>query len=125
MRIGTDICEISRIRKSAQKESFLRHVFSEEELSFLRIKRDPAPSMAANWAAKEAFAKALGTGVRGFELRDVSVLRDELGAPYFKLSGKAAEIADSLGLTPIVSLSHSDEYAVAFVVCEQKEGGDL
>lgn len=119
MRIGTDIVEIDRIRKSAQKERFLKHVFSSDELEFLNKKRDPAPSMAANWAAKEAFSKALGTGVRGFELYEVEVLRDELGAPFFRLSGKAEEIAQGLGIKPIVSLSHSDKYAVAFVVCEE------
>ena len=121
MRIGTDIVEVSRIRKSAEKERFLKHVFSKEELDFLLKKRDPAPSMAANWAAKEAFSKALGTGVRGFELHEVSVLRDELGAPFFKLSGKAGEIAQELGIMPSVSLSHTEEYAVAFVVCEEQD----
>ena len=121
IRIGTDIIEISLIRKSAENKHFLKHVFSDEELEFLTKKRDPAPSAAANWAAKEAFAKALGTGVRGFELNEVSVLRDELGAPYFKLSGKALEIARGLNITPRVSLSHSDEYAVAFVICEEAQ----
>ncbi|MBR1749457.1 MAG: holo-ACP synthase [Ruminococcus sp.] len=121
MRIGTDIVEIDRIRRSVQKQGFLRHVYSKEEMAFFETKKDPAPSMAANWAAKEAFSKALGTGVVGFEMHDISVLRDKLGAPYLSLSGNAKEIADKMGLTPLVTLSHSDKYAVAFVVCEENK----
>jgi len=54
----------------------------------LRVMRDAVPTIAANFAAKEAFSKALGTGVRGFLLAEVSVLRNELGAPYLALSGQ-------------------------------------
>ena len=119
MRIGTDIVGVERMRRSCAKESFLRRVYTEREYSQFEKKSDPVPSLAANWAAKEAFSKALGTGVRGFELTEVEVLRDELGAPYFVLSGKAKEIADKMHLKPSVSLSHEKEYAVAFVVCEE------
>ena len=107
--------EIDRIKKSVSRESFIKRVFSEDELEYFSTKASPYESMAANWAAKEAFSKALGTGVRGFELKEVSCLRDELGAPYLRLCGKAAEAAE--GLTFSVSLTHTKEYASAVVLC--------
>ncbi len=77
-------------------------------------------TIAANFAAKEAFAKALGTGVRGFSLGEVSVLRDRLGAPYFLLSGRAKQLAEERGLAFSVSLTHTDALAAAFVVAWAK-----
>lgn len=81
-------------------------------------------TIAASFAAKEAFSKALGTGIRGFALAEVSVLRDSLGAPYFALSGRAARLAEERGLRFSVSLSHTEDLAAAFVVAwrEGKEG---
>ncbi len=112
--VGTDMVETDRIRKSVSRERFLKMVFSEEELELFGKKASPYESMAANWAAKEAFAKALGTGVRGFELKEISCLRDELGAPYLKLSGKAQKAAEGLRFS--VSLTHTKEYASAVVL---------
>lgn len=114
--VGTDIVEISRIRKSCQNRRFMERVYSEKEAALFLTKRDPYPSLAGNWAAKEAFSKALGTGVRGFELSDISVLRDNSGAPYFEFTGKAKEITDSRKLDFSVSISHSKEYATAVVI---------
>ena len=79
--------------------------------------------MAANFAAKEAFSKALGTGLRGFRLTEVQVLRDEWGAPFFQLDGTAAERAR--GLCFSVSLTHTREYAQAFVLAEETEKGGM
>lgn len=125
MRIctGIDLVEISRIRSSLQNPRFLTRVFSSAEREYLQGKKDMAPSAAANFAAKEAFSKALGTGVRGFSLCEVSVLRDSLGAPYLLLEGKAAAIAQGQGLSFSVSLTHTREYASAVVVAysEQKQ----
>ena len=80
-------------------------------------------TIAASYAAKEAFSKALGTGVRGFSLTEVSVLRDSLGAPYFAFSGRAARLVAEQGLRFYVSLTHTDELAAAFVVAWQEEKG--
>jgi holo-[acyl-carrier protein] synthase len=80
-------------------------------------------TIAASYAAKEAFSKAMGTGVRGFSLAEVSVLRDSLGAPYFALSGRAARLAAERGLCFSVSLTHTDELAAAFVVAWQEGKG--
>lgn len=121
MRAGTDIVAVGRIRKSIGRESFLKHVYSQKEREYIFSKADPAPSAAANWAGKEAYAKALGTGVRDFELSEVEILRDTLGAPYIVLSGKAKQKAELMGVKSItVSLSHEREYAVAFVIVEEE-----
>ena len=77
--------------------------------------------MAGNWAAKEAFAKSLGTGVEDFGLSEVEVLRDKLGAPYIRLSGNAKRIADEMGLDFSVSISHTSELAIATVIAFPKE----
>lgn len=112
--VGIDIIDISRIKHSSASESFMSRVFSKKELDFFSSKKNPYPSMAGNWAAKEAFSKALGTGVRGFSLNEISVLREENGKPYLELSEKAAYIAK--GLSFEVSISHTDTLATAIVI---------
>ena len=119
--IGVDIVSIERIEKSLQKESFLRRVFGGEEIAlFVTENKIKVNSLAANFAAKEAFSKALGTGVRGFDFDEVQILRDNLGAPYFVFSGRAAELVNSKNLQFKVSLSHEKDTAIAFVVAQQK-----
>ncbi|MBQ4094909.1 MAG: holo-ACP synthase [Oscillospiraceae bacterium] len=120
-RIGTDIVEVKRIEKSAQRESFLRRVYSQAESALFSDKVNGYESMAGNWAAKEAFAKSLGTGVEDFGLSEVEVLRDKLGAPYIRLSGNAKRIADEMGLDFSVSISHTSELAIATVIAFPKE----
>ena len=117
---GIDIVEIKRIKEAMQKEGFLERFFAESEIEYFKSRKFAAASVAANFAAKEAFSKALGTGVRGFLLREVEILRDELGKPHIALSGAAKEIVDKAGITGLyVSISHSEEYAVAQVIAEK------
>ncbi|MGN0594095.1 MAG: holo-ACP synthase [Hominimerdicola sp.] len=118
---GTDIVEVERIKKSCANERFLKRVYSEKELALFLHKKNPYESLAGNWAAKEAFSKCLKTGVRNFELNEVSCLRDELGCPYFEFSGSALEIVERLDLKFSVSISHTKEYATAVVICCKKE----
>ncbi len=113
-KIGTDIVEVERIKKSVSNERFKLKVFSPDELSFIEKKKNPFESFAGNWAAKEAFSKAIGTGVRSFSLAEVEVLRDNLGKPYLKLSGNALAAAD--GLSFDVSISHTKTLATATVI---------
>ena len=120
-KIGVDITEISRIENSSKRDSFMKRVFSREETALFSLKSNPYPSMAGNWAAKEAFSKALGTGVRGFGLSEVEILRDELGCPYIRLSGKALEIAREKNLEFSVSISHTDDLAEAVVIAYRKD----
>lgn len=117
--IGTDIITISRIAKALEKPSFLTKVYGKREIAlFASGDRLKINSLAANFAAKEAFGKALGTGVRGFELYEVEILRDETGKPYFYLTGKAKEFAESKNLKFHLSLSHEGDKAIAFAVAE-------
>lgn len=113
-RIGTDIVEVDRIKKSVSKEHFKNRVYSPDEISLIEKKKNKFESYAGNWAAKEAFSKALGTGVRSFSLAEVEVLRDDLGKPYLKLSGNAQSAADRFSFD--VSISHTDKLAIATVI---------
>ena len=79
--IGTDMIEIQRIVKACQKQAFLMRCFSMEELKFVR--NDPIKA-AGNWAVKEAVGKAFGTGISGFEMNEIEVLREKNGRPYVR-----------------------------------------
>lgn len=114
MTCGVDIVKIERIERSIKKERFLREVYSPGEIEL--INKKGTKTAAGNYAAKEAFSKALGTGIRGFSLNEVSVLRNEEGAPYFEFSGNAAAL--TAGKSFQCSISHDGEYAIAFVVGE-------
>lgn len=118
--IGTDIIEIERVGKSVLKEEFKRKLYSEREIAYCEANRK-AESYAARFAGKEAFFKALGTGWRdGLVLTEVEILNDEFGKPYIELSGKTKEIVEAKGVKLIhLSLSHSKENAIAFVVLER------
>lgn len=118
--VGIDLVEISRIQKSMQNPRFIARVFGVSEQKLLTGPR-AGERAAANFAAKEAFGKALGTGIAGFSLCEVETLRDERGAPYLQLSGKAARIARERGLRFTVSLTHAQEYAAAVVIAEKEE----
>jgi holo-[acyl-carrier protein] synthase len=112
--LGVDMLEINRIEKSAFNPRFLSRVFGDRELAIYKERGKPASFLAANFCAKEAFSKAIGTGVRGFELKDVQLLRGELGKPYLELSGKAKILAKNMDFE--VSVSHTKEYAIAVVI---------
>jgi holo-[acyl-carrier protein] synthase len=95
-------------------DRFLRRVYSTEELANCR---GQVPRLAGRFAAKEAIAKALGTGIRGIGWREMEVLPDPRGRPVVQLAGRAAERADELGLPHwAISISHSSLLAIAFVV---------
>lgn len=116
--IGTDIIEIKRIDKAMKIEKFRKKIFTEAEMVF--ISRKGVHSAAANFAGKEAVAKALGTGIKGFKATDIEILRNDLGRPYVLLHNGAKQLADSNNVTSLhISLSHCKEYAVAFVVMER------
>lgn len=112
--------EISRIEQIVSKDPrFLTRFFGTEERKIFTKKEQSKTyfqSIAANFAAKEAFSKALGTGVRDFSLKEVQILRDELGAPYLLLSGKALAIAQERNVNFSVSQSHTEQHAIAIVI---------
>jgi len=113
---GVDLIEIQRIRDSIERhgERFTQRVFTENELA---ICGDSTPSLAVRFAAKEAVAKALGTGIGDVRWLEIEILRDEARAPVLNLHGDAQKLADTLGLQIwSVSLSHSVSHAIAYVV---------
>lgn len=117
--IGTDIIEIDRIEKAVNNtKGFLGKVFTDREILFFDTKNMRCEVIAGNFAAKEAISKAIGTGIRGFGLKDIEVLRDELGKPVATLSEK---INDLIGVDKYklnVSISHNQTSAIAFAVLE-------
>ena len=90
LRMGFDAVQIDRMEKKLKGEAFCRRAFSEEENALFARKKHPAPTAAANFAAKEALAKALRCGIFGFDLQEAPVLRREDGSPYFAFSGELA-----------------------------------
>lgn len=119
--IGVDLTTISRIEKSLEKPGFANFAYGEKELELFYSSKPKVSSLAANFAAKEAFGKALGTGVRNFNLNEVQVLRQENGQPYFKFSGKALDIVLKGGYIPQLSLSHEGDLAIATVILQTEK----
>ena len=115
--IGIDLIEIERVAKACEREFFLKQCFTDDEINLIG---DRWAKVAGNFAVKEAVAKMFGTGFRGISLKEIEVLRDELGKPYVNLYGKAAELAKEQGISTIhVSITNTKEYANAFVVGEK------
>ena len=114
--VGTDLIEIERVKKACEKEAFLSRVYTEEER---RQAGGKASRLAGNFAVKEAVSKVFGTGFRSFELKDIEVLRDELGKPYVKLYRGAGDLAKALQIRQIhVSITNTEQQAMAFAVGE-------
>lgn len=120
LKNGIDLVEIERILQSCENPNFVERVFGEKERAQFSAQKHPAKHMAGAFAAKEAFAKALGTGIRGFALCEVEVLHDALGAPYFALSGQAKALVDAQNLEFALSITHTDTLAAAFVTAYRK-----
>ncbi len=119
--IGTDLARIERFRKFLEPGNrLLERLFSAAERGYALEKKDPAPHLAARFAAKEAFLKALGTGLRdGLAWQQIIVTRDALGCPSLQLSGRAAEMLVARGVNSVhLSCSHDGDYAVATVILE-------
>lgn len=117
--IGTDIIEIKRIEKVINRtNSFIEKSFTSNEIEYFKTKGLKGNVIAGNFAAKEAISKAIGTGFRGFGLKDIEVLRDEFGKPIVKLSNKIYEVLNMKQLNIYVSISHSIENAIAYAVIE-------
>lgn len=114
--------EIERVRQSAERfgERFLQRVFTPDEIAYCYAKKSFAESLAARFAAKEAGAKALGTGIsRGVGWKELEVRRRPGQRPELHLSGRAAEIAAALGIRRLsLSLTHTREMSMAVVVAE-------
>lgn len=118
--IGTDIVKIGRIEKIINRTPrFLEGAFTYLEICYFKIKKNSAESIAGVFAVKEAVSKALGTGFRGFGLHDIEVIHDELGKPSVKISDKIVEKYRLNNCKIHVTISHTSEDAIAFVVIEE------
>ncbi|MCI8458976.1 MAG: holo-ACP synthase [Clostridia bacterium] len=109
--LGCDIVEIERVRDAAQKEAFITGVFTQAERAYYAEHGGKAQTLAGMFCAKEAVAKALGCGFRGFRPNDIEILHTAQGAPYAVLRGRAAVLFPRVRLE--ISVSHCNAYAMA------------
>ena len=118
--LGIDIVEVSRLEKWLNDKKLLERFFNKEELEYVLSKGDGAARfLAVRFAAKEAFGKALGTGLAGIELKDIAVVNDKIGRPFLKLFGTALQALKEKGGADIhLSLTHEKTTAAAVVIIE-------
>ncbi len=128
--IGIDAVDIDRFRRVlARRPGVAERMFTAAERAYAADSADPAPHLAARFAAKEAVMKALGTGIGGFALRDVEVVREAgtgagRGAPSLRLADRAAALAQDRGVSRWhVSMTHTDALALAVVLAEAGPSG--
>lgn len=118
--IGTDIIEIERIAKSHRQygDKFLNRIFTQEEIRYAMAKKDPYPSLAVRFAAKEALIKATREGkFHHFDWLEAAIDTHHNGVPHFRFQNALARFLENA--TVHVSLSHSQHYAAATVVIEK------
>lgn len=113
---GIDLVELERVRCCMRNPRFCRRILGLDEYAQLQERGFPVESVAVSFCAKEAFAKAMGTGIRGFRLSDVELLRDPAGRPYFQLHNRALELAREKRYVFSVSATHTRLYASVVVV---------
>lgn len=117
--IGTDIVSVERMKDNLGKhgDKFARRILTEHEMNDFSRTKQPEHFLAKRFAAKEAAAKALGTGFSdGISLGDIGVTHDNKGKPLLEFSGRALEIAQSFGICEShISIADESEHAVAFV----------
>ena len=111
LKNGVDVVEISRFREMKNLDAFIKRGFTKKEAEYFASKKTPYENIAGFFAAKEAFSKYMGTGIRGFGWRDMEIIHDELGKPCLYFLGRKAPVD--------LSISHSDTVAVAVVVGEE------
>jgi holo-[acyl-carrier protein] synthase len=116
--IGVDAVDIERFRSSLERTPSMRHrLFTDAELADVAAKKDPVPSLAGRFAAREAVMKAMGVGLGAFGFHDVWVERHDSGAPYLVVTGPALALADEREIRGWhLSITHTALVAVAYVV---------
>ena len=118
--VGIDIVHIKRMEKWLLNSSLLQRYFHPEELSYaFSLGKRSAQTLAARFAAKEAFGKAIGTGLANINLKEILVHNEKNGKPVMKLSGTAKKAMEEAGAGKVhISLTHESDNAVAMVVLE-------
>ena len=118
--VGTDIVSVERIKKSLKNKNFLRRIFNTKEILKCKKKINGFNCYSKRFAAKEAFSKALGTGIsKGIRFNEIIILNKKSGKPYITLSGQTKKIIErkfkKKKIKVSLSLSDETKYAVAFV----------
>lgn len=118
--IGIDLIEVDRIEKAiSRNDRFLERVFSTAELDYLKTRNYNKFTVSGLFASKEAVSKALGTGINGFDWKDIEICKDHLGKPMVLLKRYAQNVAESRGIRDIhISISHDKENAISIAVAE-------
>jgi holo-[acyl-carrier protein] synthase len=120
--IGIDIIEVERVGKLiSKKDKFIRRIYTQTEINYCENFKRKEQEYAGRFSAKEAFSKAMGTGIgHGIKFSEIEIVNDELGKPEINLYGKTKEYFENKGLSNIyVTISHIKEYATAVVVIEK------
>ena len=123
--IGVDIIENSRIAKSLKNKLFIKRIFSNSEILIANMIKDKKGYYSKRFAAKEAFAKSIGTGFRDdFNFKDISIINDKLGKPSFVINEKIKKIVKKKFKTTsfnfFLSISDEKKYSVAYVILQKK-----
>ena len=123
--IGVDIIEKSRINKSLKKDQFINRIFSKQEILIGKKIRDKNSYFSKRFTAKEAFAKSVGTGFRNnLNFKDITILNDRLGKPYFKITDKIKDIIKKNFKTSsfnfFLSISDEKKYCISYVILQKK-----
>jgi len=119
--IGIDIVQINRMERWVENHSLLERFFHPDELSLASSRKNSmSQTLAARFAAKEAFGKALGTGLAQISLKDIIIYNIENGKPEIKLTGTAQKAFEKTGANMVhISLSHEKDNAIAMIVIER------
>jgi len=121
---GIDIVKVERIKEMAEKhaDKFLKRIFTAREIEYCAARKYKYEHYAARFAGKEAAMKALGVGLGSVGMKEVEVVRRPRGSVHVRLTGKARERAEGLGVSKLhLSLSHTKDYAVAVVIAEAED----
>ena len=123
--IGVDIIQNSRIKKAIKNKSFVNRIFTKSEILSSKIKNYKTNYFAKRFAAKEAFIKSIGTGIRkGINFKDIYVINDKSGKPNIKFSNKVNNLIikkfKTINFDIFLSLSDEKNYSIAFVVIQKK-----
>ena len=123
--IGVDIVENSRITKSLKNNLFVKRIFSNSEILIAKNLKDKKNYYTKRFAAKEAFAKSIGTGFRkNLNFKDISIINDKLGKPSFKINEKIKKIIKKefkvSSFNFFLSISDEKKYSIAYVILQKK-----
>ena len=123
--IGVDIVENKRFKKSIKNKNLLKRLFTLSEIKNSKLIKDKSTFFSKKFAAKESFSKALGTGFRrGLKFKDIEILNNKLGKPYFKLNNKIKKIISKTlkvkNFDLFLSISDEKEYSAAFTILQTK-----